>query len=190
MIDVAALKNGLYTLLETYGKYGVNAKDILDNYLTMDSGPTRSRIEDLDNWNPIVAKNKAAEIERTIRRIGDKELNTYPGLIKNNLDVFFPGGVPEDALDDYEEDKNGVWYTPLDVVLESELSPEDFAEGKKELAELILNDKREENAHNKDKIKKDQLDYVEKSVAEDWGGEQADDLKAWMKALQDSSKGY
>lgn len=194
MIDVAALKKSLYDLLESYNKYGVDSKEILDNYLTMDRDPvngpasrqpTRSRIEDLDNWNPIIAKNKAAEIERLIRKIGDKRLNTYPGLVKNNLDVFFPDGVPEDALDDYEEDEHSVWYTPLDLVLESEVSPKDFAEGKKDIAEFILKDKREAN-----ELRKSQKVKKEDKKDEDWGGEQANDLKEWMKALQDSSNGY
>lgn len=42
----------------------------------------------------------------------------------------------------------------------------------------------------RDEMRDKEAEKKEDKKDEDWGGEQANDLKEWMKALQDSSNGY
>ena len=159
----------LYKLIDEYRKYGVNPESILgyevynDNYLR----PIGARIEDLKHWNPVVAGNKAKEIAKLIRMYGDRALNTYPGLVKNNLDVFFPDGAPEDALDDYEVDKyDTLNYVTLENLQDPDMgySPEEFAAYREALANDIVNEQRKLNEFNKSpegkKLSKDIIDML------------------------------
>lgn len=144
----------LYDLIDVYKRYGVNPNVILEQGTTWgdDFRPIRECIADLKNWNPTVASNLAKRLERVIRLDGDRALNTYPDLIKNNLDVFFPDGVPEDALDDYEVDKHNIYdYVTIDELQDpdSGYSPEEFTAYREALAKEILDEHRKSNEFNK-----------------------------------------
>lgn len=80
-------------------------------------------------------------------RIGNKRINTYPGLVKDNLKVFFPNekSIPEDVLDDYEEDPNGIYYMTLNDLLEDGLSSDDLRDFKEQYSKMILNDQIKAN---------------------------------------------
>lgn len=134
-------KKDLYDLIEKYKSYGVDPNSILGyKYDGPYDNSIRALINDLDNWNPVVAANKAKQIEKLIRLHGDKALNTFPGLVKDNHAIFFPDGkIPEDALEDYVADKHdpSEWVT-LDDIIEAGVTPEDFPEAKAEFAKEIL----------------------------------------------------
>ena len=126
-------KEELYKLIDAYEKYGVAYDSTI-----------RSKIADLDNWHPDVAANKGDEIAKLIRYKGDKFLNTYPNLVKDNISAFFDEGDTsvQDAVDDYIADRNHWSYTTLQDILDSNISPEDFAAGKQDLADMIIQENK------------------------------------------------
>ena len=75
---------------------------------------------------------------------GDKRLNTYNNLVKDNPDVFFPNEkeVPEDALDDYIAEPSSPFYFSLGDLLDSDMTLDDLKELKDTNRKAILNDMR------------------------------------------------
>ena len=92
---------------------------------------------------------------RQLMRVGNKRLNTYPGLVKDNLKVFFPDekSIPEDALDDYEEDKYGMYYTTLSDLLEDAVEKDDWHSLNDMYSKMILDDRAK--AHKEAMSKKE-----------------------------------
>lgn len=121
-------------------------------------GPVNNLIYDVEKFEPQLRKLYAdygislADIPEGASRNklqieGDKRLNTYKNLVKENPDVFFHGesSIPEDALDDYEEEAYGNYYTTLEDLLDSDIPPEDAKELFADYAKCILEDKRKIN---------------------------------------------
>lgn len=107
----------------------------------------QSAIDDFARYGVSIinAPSTASVISR-----GNRLLNTYPGLVKNNRDVFFPDGkIPEDALDDYEEDTHSDNYWTLKDLKEMGIPPEEWKEWKQEIAEGILAEQRKINEMHK-----------------------------------------
>ena len=103
-------------------------------------------LDDYSRYGVFVPVNGSELSPVTIINRGDRLLNTYPGLVKNNHDVFFPDGkVPSDALDDYEEDVHSDNFWSLKDLKEMEVSPEDWKQWKQDLANQILEDRRNTN---------------------------------------------
>ena len=84
---------------------------------------------------------------KQLMNIGNRRLNTYPNLVKENLKVFFPNEkkIPEDALDDYEEDPNGIYYITLNDLLEEGSEKDDLSSLKDDYRKMILNDQIKAN---------------------------------------------
>ena len=153
-------KEELYKLIDTYEMYGVPAGLLIDyKYNGPYDNTIQSKIADLDNWHPDVAANKGDEIAKLIRYKGDKFLNTYPNLVKDNISAFFDEGDTsvQDAVDDYIADKKHWSYTTLQDLLDSEVSPEDFAAGKQDLADMII---QENKAMRNKKIPEEIIDAL------------------------------
>ena len=128
-------------------------------------GPINNLIYEVEGYEPQLRKMYAdygvglgdipSPANRNILQIkGDQRLNTYKNLVKENPDVFFHGekSIPEDALDDYEEEPGGNYYTALADLIDEGVSPEDAKELFAAYAQNILKDKSDLNkqALNKD----------------------------------------
>lgn len=105
-----------------------------------------------DNQKNEVTANELGGLKRRVKAYANRKLNTYPNLVKDNLAAFFPGGTPEDALDDYEETKHDPYYIDIDDL--DDFTMEDLDAVKKENAESILKDRLEHNRMVEERNKK------------------------------------
>lgn len=90
--------------------------------------------------------------DKYLKHTLNKLINTYPDLIRNNRDVFYPNGIKDydsedNALNDYEESSTGAYYIDADDLSDpnEEINAQDFSDLKKVFADQILESKRKEN---------------------------------------------
>lgn len=147
-------------LAERFKTYDVDVSDVVEE-LKNELGKlsTAEKVSYNKSW-----------LLRNLRKNGNRKLNTYADLIKNNPDVFFAfeKSVPKDALDDYEENENSKYYFDIDDM--SDWSADDFRQIKEDYANSILNDRREANELAKQNDKNESIQNMLRSI---------NDVKYW-----------
>lgn len=174
--DVLRVDNNDYWLDEDEGNWYSNAK----GFENKGYGPIRNLLFDSLGLAPqlraLYAKYGAPiedipeNANRNILRLyGDRRLNTYKNLIKDNASLFFPNEeVPEDALDDYEVESSSPYYISLEDLIDSDLDVNGVKELKDAYKEAILKDKRAElNSSMSKKEAQEILDGISHTVPKD-----------------------
>ena len=104
---------------------------------------------------------------KQLMRVGNKRLNTYPDLVSANMGVYFPDekSMPEDLINDYEEQPGGTYYVTLNDLLENKIENGDWHGLKDMYSKMILDDraKAHKEAMSKEEVNK-MLDDMSWSV--------------------------
>lgn len=143
-------------LAEHFKTYDVDVSDVIEELKKeLDKLPTAEKVSYNKSW-----------LLRNLRKNGNRKLNTYADLVKNNPDIFFAfeKSVPKDALDDYEENENSMYYFDIDDM--SDWSADDFRQIKEDYANAILNDHREANELAKQNDKNESIQNMLRSITD------------------------